>query len=293
VFEAIESGEGDPHTPGSFLELGAPVLPPLPMHGGDRNRTSPFAFTGNKFEFRAAGSSMSLALPNTVLNTIAAESIDALADAVEQRVAAGESLEAAVLEVVRDTYATHKRIVFGGDNYADEWHAEAESRGLANLRQTPEALPWLVEPATTAVFEKYAVLSERELESRYEVLLEQYATTINIEGETAASMARTMMLPAAITWYAALNEADDNKGVQRLIGELGGLIDEFVDAVFALEAANGGHPHDADALGEAKYVEETVVPAMDAVRAVADRLEKVVPDDHWPLPKYSEILFIK
>ena len=269
------------------------MLPTLPMHGGDRNRTSPFAFTGNKFEFRALGSSMSLALPNTVLNTIAAEAIDELTDALEELTSGGKSLEEAVLEVVRAAYSAHKRIVFDGDNYSDEWHAEAEQRGLANLRQSPDALPWLVEPSTVEVFAKYDVLSERELESRYEVLLEQYVTTVNIEGETAASIARTMLLPAAIQWFAALDAADDNKGAARLKAELGELIDDFVETVFALEAANRDHPEDGDILGEAKYVQNTVLPAMDAAREVADRLEKVVPDDLWPLPKYAEILFIK
>jgi glutamine synthetase len=293
VFSAIESGSGDAATPQTYLELGASVLPSLPMHGGDRNRTSPFAFTGNKFEFRAAGSSMSLALPNTVLNTIVAEAIDELAGEIERLQGGGESFEGAVLSAVSAAWAAHKRIVFDGDNYADEWHAEAEKRGLANLRQTPDALPWLLEASTVDVFGKYEVLSERELESRYEVLLEQYVTTLNIEGETAASMARTMLLPAAIQWYATLDSADDNAGVQRLKDELGGLIDEFVDNVFALETANRDHPQDAEGLDEAKYVQTIVLPAMDAARAVADRLERIVPDDLWPLPKYSEILFIK
>jgi glutamine synthetase len=293
VFAAIESGSGDAATPQTYLELGASVLPALPMHGGDRNRTSPFAFTGNKFEFRAAGSSMSLAFPNTVLNTIVAEAVDQLADAVETALGQGRSLEEAVLEVVKQAYAAHKRIVFSGDNYSDDWHAEAERRGLANLRQTPDALPWLLEQSTIDVFGSYDVLSERELESRYEVLLEQYVTTLNIEGETAASIARTMLLPAAVQWYGTLDEADDNAGVKRLLSELDGLLDQFVDSIFALETANREHPGDGDVLGEAKYVQTTVLPAMDAARAVADRLERIVPDDLWPLPKYSEILFIK
>jgi glutamine synthetase len=293
VFRAIESGSGDAATPQTYLELGASVLPALPMHGGDRNRTSPFAFTGNKFEFRAAGSSMSLAFPNTVLNTIVAEAIDELATEIERLQGAGESFESAVLSAVSAAYSAHKRIVFDGDNYADEWHEEAERRGLANLRQTPDALPWLVEPSTVEVFSKYDVLSERELESRYEVLLEQYVTTLNIEGETAASIARTMLLPAAVQWLATLAAADGNAGVGRLKDELGGLIDEFVEAVFALETANTDHPEDGDLLGEAKYVQTRVLPAMNAAREVADRLERIVPDELWPLPKYSEILFIK
>jgi glutamine synthetase len=292
IFGAIESGRGDGETPQSYLELGTSVLPALPMHGGDRNRTSPFAFTGNKFEFRALGSSMSLALPNTVLNTIVAQSIDDLADKLDAA-ADGGSLEDAILSVIKETWSDHKRIVFDGDNYSEDWHAEAESRGLANLRQTPDALPWLVEPATVEVFEKYEVLSERELESRYEVYLEQYTTTINIEGETAASIARTMLLPAAIKWLAALGATDGGAGVTRLKEEASALVDDFVEAVFALEAANREHPHTEDVLEGAKYVQSAVIEAMDAVRKIADKLEKVVPDDLWPLPKYSEVLFIK
>jgi glutamine synthetase len=263
------------------------------MHGGDRNRTSPFAFTGNKFEFRALGSSMSLALPNTVLNTIVAEAIDELTDAVEAAEGGGKSLEEAVLGVVKDTWADHKRIVFSGDNYSEDWHSEAEQRGLANLAQSPDALPWLIEPSTVEVFSKYEVLSERELESRYEVFVEQYVTTVNIEGETAASIARTMLLPAAVQWQASLEAAGTGAGVQRLKDELGGLIDEFVEAIFALEAANRDHPNSGVVLTEAKYAQTRVVPAMAAAREVADRLERIVPDQLWPLPKYSEILFIK
>src|SRR6476469_7815202 len=154
VFEAIEKGEAGESAPGSLLGLGTPVLPPLPMHGGDRNRTSPFAFTGNKFEFRALGSSMSLALPNTVLNTIVAQSIDDLSDKLEEPTHGGTSLAEAILRVVKEAYSGHKRIIFDGDNYSEDWHAEAESRGLANLRQTPEALPWLMEPATVEVFSR-------------------------------------------------------------------------------------------------------------------------------------------
>ncbi|MGZ5420470.1 MAG: glutamine synthetase III family protein, partial [Solirubrobacterales bacterium] len=200
VFEAIESGKGDPHTPGSFLELGASVLPPLPMHGGDRNRTSPFAFTGNKFEFRTVGSSASLAFPNTVLNTIVAESIDNLADGLEQKLSGGMDVAEAVTDVVKATYGANKQIIFQGDNYDEAWHTEAEERGLKNLRTTPDALPEVLSEPTVTAFEKYEVLSERELESRYEVWMEQYAVNANIEAETTDSIARTMLLPAAMRY---------------------------------------------------------------------------------------------
>ncbi|MEA2492953.1 MAG: glutamine synthetase [Thermoleophilaceae bacterium] len=289
VFDAIESGEAQAGAEGSFLGLGTPVLPPLPMHGGDRNRTSPFAFTGNKFEFRALGSSQSLSLPNTVLNTIAAEAIDDLSDRLEKALETEGGLESAVAAVVRDTYGANKRIIFGGDNYADEWHAEAQTRGLANLRSTPDALPWLVEGQTVDLFSRYGVLSERELESRYEVFVEQYVTTLNIEAETAASIARTMLLPAAARHLALLREA----GLAQLVNETGALLDEFVTAIHGLELANEEHPEDAEGIEHARYMRDRVVPAMEAVREVADRLERIVADDLWPLPKYSEMLFIK
>jgi glutamine synthetase len=268
------------------------VLPHLPMHGGDRNRTSPFAFTGNKFEFRALGSSQSPALPNAVLNTIAAQSIDRLSDALESRLEGGAELAEAVLAVVKDAYTAHKRIVFNGDNYADEWHSEAESRGLSNLRQTPDALPALVSDAAVEVMGAYQVLSQRELEARYDVFVEQYVTKINTEAETTFSMAKTMLLPAAIRYLGELVAAGESPGVTTLRSEVSWLVDSFVERIGELEKANS-HPEHGDALAHAKYVQTSVVPAMDAVREVADQLERVVPDTLWPLPKYSEILFIK
>jgi len=258
------------------------------MHGGDRNRTSPFAFTGNKFEFRALGSSMSLAFPNTVLNTIVAEAIDQLCDKLEAAASDGGATDEAVVSAVRDAYANNKQICFDGDNYAESWHAEAEQRGLANLRTTVEALPWLVEKQTIATMERYNVLTERELESRFEVFVEQYSTNANIEAETAASIARTMLLPAAVRHLNELRAA----GHEGLISETEGLVDELYEAIVALEKANTHHPAE-EGLELAKYMRDTVIPAMEAVRAVADRLERIVADDLWPLPKYSEMLFIK
>jgi glutamine synthetase len=290
VFGAIERGEAGESTPGSFLGLGTPVLPPLPMHGGDRNRTSPFAFTGNKFEFRALGSSMSLSLPNTVLNTIVAEAIDELAEQLESELNAGKDLEAALRPILQKSYAANKKIIFGGDNYAEEWHVEAEQRGLLNLKATPDALPYLINDETTKLFDGYGVLSKRELESRHEVFAEQYVTKLNIEAETAAAIARTMLLPAAARHLAALLEAR----LTELASETSELIAQFTSAIKALEAANleENQPHD-DLLAHAKYMHDTVIPAMGAVREAADKLEKIVADDLWPLPKYSEILFIK
>jgi len=288
VFDAIASGEGDPHTPASVLGLGTPVLPPLPMHGGDRNRTSPFAFTGNKFEFRALGSSMSLAFPNTVLNTIVAEAIDELADQLETEVSGGSDLAEAVNAVVKDAYTESKRVIFGGDNYADEWHAEAERRGLKNLRTTPDALPEVLSDDTVKAFEKYEVLSHRELESRFEVWSEQYTIRANIEAETAASMARTMLLPAGLRHVALIEAA----GLDAQAAEARSLVSEFADAIGALEEANS-YPDGVEGLELAVYARDNQMTAMERVRELGDQLEKVVADDLWPLPKYSEILFIK
>ncbi len=291
VFAAIESGKAQQSKPGSFLGLGTPVLPPLPLHGGDRNRTSPFAFTGNKFEFRALGSSQSLALPNTVLNTIVAEAIDDLAGKLKTALKSSSgNLEKALARVVKESYGANKRIVFDGDNYSPEWHAEAKKRGLYNLRSTPDALPWLVDKGTVALFKKYKVLSKRELESRHEVFLEQYATKINIESETAAAIARTEILPAAVRHLNELKAA----GLEELIGEVEPLIKELHFAILKLEDANlKENQDDKTPVKWAAYMHDRVIPAMDDVRDVADRLEGLVADDLWPLPKYAEMLFIK
>ena len=288
AFEAISSGKPVQDNGRGFLGLGTPALPPLPMHGGDRNRTSPFAFTGNKFEFRALGSAMSLSLPNTVLNTIVAEALDELGGKLEGALASG-SLEDGVRQVVRDSWDANRQVVFEGDNYSEAWHAEAERRGLANLRTTPEALPWLIDPQTIAAFGAYDVLSERELHSRYEVLLEQYVINVNIEAETAYSIARTMLLPAAARHLAELKAA----GLAELADETEAAIGELAASLSALESVNASHEGEEGSLEHAAYMRDDVLPAMAAVREVADRLERLVADDLWPLPKYSEILFIK
>ena len=290
VYAAIESGEASESKAGSLLGLGTPVLPPLPLHGGDRNRTSPFAFTGNKFEFRAIGSTQSVALPNTVLNTIVAEAIDDLAGQLEEALKGGASLEDALRPVLQKSYAAHKRVVFDGDGYSQEWHDEAEQRGLLNLRTTPDALPYFVKETTVAAFEHYRVLSERELESRYEVFTEQYAVKINIEAETAASIARTLLLPAALRQLALVKDS----GIASLVSETQALVEEFVTAIQALESVNRKeNQQDEPPATWANFLRDNVIPAMDKVREVADKLEKNVADDLWPLPKYSEVLFIK
>jgi glutamine synthetase len=289
LFEGIALLEGDPHRPASFLDLGAVVLPPLPKHGGDRNRTSPFAFTGNKFEFRALGSSMSLSFPNTVLNTIVAEAVDELADQVEAKMSAGTGdVAEAVIAVVKDSYEANKPILFAGDNYDEAWHEEAEKRGLKNLRTTPEALPEVLSEQTKQAFGRYGVLSERELESRYEVWLEQYVMRANIEAETTFAIAKTLILPAALRYLAQIDDA----GVSAVESEVRELVDELLDVLGKLEKANV-YPEGVEGLELAEHARDKQIAAMAEVREVADKLEKAVADDLWPLPKYEEMLFIK
>jgi glutamine synthetase len=288
VFEAISTGEGDPNTPASFLDLGSSVLPPLPLDGGDRNRTSPFAFTGNKFEFRALGSSMSLAFPNTVLNTIAAEAIDDLAGKLKAKLDAGSTMPEAVMEIVKDSYLENKVVCFSGDGYSEEWHAEAEQRGLKNLKTTPDALPEVISDSTVKAFEEYNVLSKRELESRYDVWVEQYAIRANIEAEETFSIGQTMILPAGLRQLALISDA----GVSALEGEIRELVDDLVGTLGELKSANAV-PAGLEGMELAEYARDSQLAAMDKVREVGDKLERVVADDLWPLPKYEEMLFIK
>ena len=301
VLEQIErAGTATESKQGGLLGLGAPVLPHLPQHAGDRNRTSPFAFTGNKFEFRAPGSSQSVSFPATVLNTIMSEALDELSTALEAELAKGVKFEDALSKLIAEEVRRVKRIVFNGDGYSQEWQDEAAGRGLLNLRTTLEAFETLPSEKNRTLFEKYGVLSHRELESRHEVALDQYFKTVNIEGETTADMAGTMVLPAAVRYLNDLVAAADRtrtlgvetRGLTRTVQIVNELVDELRDALDALVAQNaelGGE----DVHSKAYHVRDNVIPAMQAVRAAADRLEKVVPDDYWPLPTYRDMLFVK
>jgi glutamine synthetase len=301
VLEQIErAGTATESKQGGLLGLGAPVLPHLPQHAGDRNRTSPFAFTGNKFEFRAPGSSQSVSFPATVLNTIMAESLDEMSTALEAELAKGVKFEDALSRLIAEEVRRVKRIVFNGDGYSQEWQDEAARRGLLNLRTTLDAFETLPSEKNRTLFEKYGVLTHRELESRHEVALDQYFKTVNIEGETTADMAGTMVLPAAVRYLNDLVAAADRtrtlgvetRGLTRTVQIVNELVDELRDALDALVAQNaelGGE----DVHSKAYHVRDNVIPAMLAVRGAADRLEKVIPDDYWPLPTYRDMLFVK
>jgi glutamine synthetase len=301
VFEQLErSGNATESKSSGLMGLGTPVLPHIPQHAGDRNRTSPFAFTGNKFEFRALGSSQSVSFPATVLNTIMAESLDELSTELEATLAKGTPFEDALRALIATEIRRVKRIVFNGDGYSEEWHREAESRGLLNFRTSLDALEQMANEKNKALFAKYAILTEREMESRHEVALDQYFKTVNIEGETTADVASTMLLPAAVRYLNDLLAAADRSrtlgvksaGLTRTVEKVVGLVDELTVALDALIAQNGELGGDT-VHSKSYHMRDNVIPAMNAVRAAADRLEKVVPDDYWPLPTYRDMLFVK
>lgn len=283
-----------------LLGLGSPVLPSLPMHAGDRNRTSPFAFTGNKFEFRAVGSSQSISFPIVVLNTIVADAIDELCTELEEKVDGGESLEKALGSVIRTSLGESKDIVFNGDGYSQEWEEEAEERGLLNLRTTMDALPRLTDEKNVQLFEKHNVLNKREIHSRQEIWAEQYLTTLNIEADTTEAMAKTMIYPAAIRYMNELAEnveridrlGINNKGSHAMLKKVNDGLNNLNDALEELREivleGNGD-----SAMEGAKHARDKVKPAMIKIRDSVDFLERHVADDYWPLPIYREMLFVK
>lgn len=301
IFEQIaEAGQAKSSKSSGLMGLGVNVLPHLPKHAGDRNRTSPFAFTGNKWEFRALGSSQSISFPATVLNTIVAESLDTMCSSLEESLEKGVTFDDALRTLLAEEVRGFKQIVFNGDNYSDEWVEEAERRGLLNLKNTMEALPRIVDEENATLFEKYGVLSHRELESRYEIYVDQYFKMINIEGETAQYMAQTMVLPAALRYLSDLlstaERADDvgmkAEGVLATAKKVNDLVDQLETTVSALREQNmelGGD----DVVSKAHHMRDNIIPAMNAVRDVVDRLERLVPDDLWPFPTYRDMLFVK
>ena len=303
VYDQIDaSGAASSSKPSGLLGLGTPVLPTLPRHAGDRNRTSPFAFTGNKFEFRAVGSSQSVSFPLTVLNTIVAEAIDALATALAAKLGKKRSQKAideALRETIAEAYRAHKAIVFNGDGYSDAWHAEAEARGLLNLKTTPDALATLTAAKNVAVFEAYDVLSEAELHSRQEILEEQYVKTINIEAATTERLARTLVLPAALRMLAEIGEAAATVGPRsgwttRAQGARRGHRRAGQRAPDGRRARSPRPaPRRTRAADEPSRCATPCCRRWPAVRAACDALECEVAADLWPLPTYREMLFVK
>ncbi|WP_291426775.1 glutamine synthetase III [Deinococcus sp.] len=295
IFERIVSGKGGSSKSAGLMGLGSRVLPEIPVHAGDRNRTSPFAFTGNKFEFRAVGSSQSISFPITVMNAIVADAVAQLTADLEKKLKVkGATLDSAVGEVVRDTYKKYERIVFNGDGYSSAWHVEAEKkRKLLNLRTTLDAIKHLDSKKNIELFGKLGILNERELIARQEIMYDIYFKTVNIEGETTEYMAQTQILPAAISYLAELGEVKTkSKAVDGITKEIVILTDSLYTALQDLRKQN-------DALGgeeiheKAHHMHAAVLPAMSKVRDAADQLEELVSVKHWTLPTYRQMLFVK
>jgi glutamine synthetase len=300
IMDQLEKGKPEKTLPGGFMEVGVSVLPKLPRDAGDRNRTSPFAFTGNKFEFRAVGSSFSIAGPNTVLNTIVAESIDFIATKLEAEVKKGTPLHKAIQDLLSGILKESKKVLFNGDGYSEEWHKEAERRGLPNLKNTVDAIPVIIRQDAIELFGKYKVFSERELTARYNIFSEKYVKEVSIEALMMVHIAKTMILPASLRYQTevasavnATKAAGVDTGAQlEHLKELTALITKFQAATTALDHVVN-HKHSGDPYTDAKATRDNVIPKMVELRTLGDTLETVVADDLWPLATYREMLFIK
>lgn len=276
VINQLVNGTSNKSRKASTLRIGVDALPTLKRDATDRNRTSPFAFTGNKFEFRAPGSSQSCAEVNMVLNTIVAEALDGISDTLEKLDAAG--FNAGLQELLKKEISAHRRVIFNGDGYTKEWPKEAEKRGLPNLADTPAAIKPLRDKGNKKLFEKYGVLSEAEMESRYMVFLEDYERRLDIEGRIALEIAKSMIRPVAMKEYLKLDAPKECPSIGEARKEMGEAIETMSRQIKALEKALGK--------------EDGIIPAMTALRAAVDKLESIIDDDLWPLPKYREMLFI-
>jgi glutamine synthetase len=295
VVESIIKGKKGASRTGGTLDIGVQALPNLPRDASDRNRTSPFAFTGNKFEFRAVGSSQNIAKPNTFLNLAVAESLDYVAGELEKRIAKKK--------VVQEVLEENSRVVYNGDNYTKEWHAEAEKRGLPNLRNTVDALTVLADKDIVELFKKYKVLTAEEVGARQTIAYEIYCKTINIEALLTATIAKQQILPAALKYQksvadtivstkAAVKNAS-TAAAESVLSEIGELTGALANAISALEKVHEkADDHHGDPSAHAKAFRDKVIPAMNEVRAAADALENDVDDLLWPLPKYRELLFV-
>jgi glutamine synthetase len=298
VFKQIKEGAVKSSAHAGVMNMGIPTLPEFPKDPGDRNRTSPFAFTGNRFEFRAVGSNQAVSGPLVAMNTILTDSLTWIADKLEAEVVKGTPLEAAAHTILKEVMTDHGAIVFGGNGYSEEWHKMAEERGLLNLPTTADALPILKEKYVEELFERTGVLSATELESRFEVYAEQYIQVIEMEAKLVITMAKTVIYPAAFRYLSELSGTIANMKQIGLELELetaekvASLAKLMTDSISKL--SSGLSKHNFSTVEEhMQYCAKTLRPMMDKVREYADALEEEVADDLWPLPKYQEMLFIK
>lgn len=297
ILEAIESGKPYNGSGAEKMEIGVHVLPSFPKDTTDRNRTSPFAFTGNKFEFRSLGSSQSISGPNIILNTIVAEELKQFADELE----GAEDFTEKLNELIKKTIKEHKRIIFNGDGYSDEWKAEAEKRGLLNLKTTVDALPTFLAPKNVELFTKHKIFTEKEMESRYEILLETYSKVINIEGLTMVDMAKKQILPAVNSYIGdlastakkklAVTEGLSCKMEKDLLEKLSVLEDSAYDKANKLAALLEEGGKISDGLAQATFYKDQILPAMEELRSDCDALEVDTAESSWPFPQYGDLLF--
>ncbi|MCW2735526.1 glutamine synthetase III [Nocardioides sp.] len=297
VFDQIAKGGATRSKEKGTLTIGVDTLPNLTKDPGDRNRTSPFAFTGNRFEFRAPGSNQTVAGPMVMINTIMAEALDYCASSLETAVAAGTDFNEAVQTLLAEIVANHGAVIFNGNGYSDEWPIEAEQRGLKNLRTTVDALPELISPEAIALFAKYGVFTEHEAHSRFEIGAEQYVLAVAVEANLTLEIGTTTILPSATRYQTELAQnvvalkaagiEADASGLETISGHIAELRAGLAELTAAI-----GHEHPADPLAAATFMRDAVIPAMASVRAAADTLETLVADDLWPLPTYQEMLYI-
>ena len=297
VLQSIEDNVEYNQSRYAKMEIAVDVLPSFKKDSTDRNRTSPFAFTGNKFEFRMLGSTVSIACPNTILNTIVGNSLCEFADLLEK----SDDFEADVNNLIRDTYLKHKNIIFNGNNYSDEWVEEANKRGLLNLKTTVDALPYYILDKNIRLFEKHGIYTKEEIESRYEILLDEYSKTINIEALTLCDMIQKDIIPSVCQYIKELSDTASSK--KSLSSDIDCSLE--VDLVSKLSSLNSCLSKRLDTLDKllidskdyegtlntAKYYKDHIIPAMQEVRAIADELELMVSDKYWPYPTYGDLLF--
>jgi glutamine synthetase len=296
ILESIESDSNYENKEKHQMEIGVSVLPHFPKDTTDRNRTSPFAFTGNKFEFRMLGSAFSVAGPNIVINTAVAEILRQFADNLEK----SKDFKSDLASLVKKTFSEHKRIVFNGNNYAEEWTLEAEKRGLSNLKTTVDALPEFVSKKSIDLFTKHLVFTEAELHSRYEIMMEGYCKTIHIEALTMVDMAKASIIPACVCYQSELANLLEKKKLlgifdtsleEHLLKDISKLSADLLKRLADLENALLGIKEEEDILVYASYYRDKVFAAMAGLRLVADKLEQLVAKKHWSLPSYAEILY--
>ena len=297
IFEQLGKGGAKTSRQGGELKLGVNTLPPLPKDCTDRNRTSPFAFTGNKFEFRMVGSAQSVAGPSYVLNTMVADVLCEIADELEK----SSDVHATAQVILQRIAAEHQKIIFNGDNYTEEWAREAERRGLPNIRNSVDGLKGMIDKDVEKLFTRHAILTKQELRARYDIMLERYCKEINIEGIASLQIAKRQIMPAAIEYsgivantVVSIKAAGATaKAQSKLLGDLCSLIDSLQVNIVTLEGAIDKAAGVAGGVKQAEAYRDLVIPAMGAVRQVADELEKIVDASIWPLPTYAEMLFLR